>query len=145
MANEMLGAMAHIRGNGDNPDLRGTVLFEPDGDRTLVTADITGLPENETGFYGFHIHEGSECGGDGFPETGEHLNPEGMPHPRHMGDLPPLLRSGNGAYMAIRTDRFRVADVVGKTVVIHADPDDLTTQPSGNSGAKIACGEIRGM
>lgn len=145
MANEMLGAMAHIRGNGDNPDLRGTVLFEPDGDGTLVTADITGLPENETGFYGFHIHEGSECGEDGFPETGEHLNPEETPHPRHIGDLPPLLRAGSGAYMAVRTDRFRVADVVGKTVVIHADPDDLTTQPSGNSGAKIACGEIRGM
>jgi len=61
----------------------------------------------------------------------------------HEGDLPPLMSYSGKAYMAVITDRFMINDIVGKTLVIHSDRDDFTTQPSGNAGTKIACGEIR--
>ena len=61
----------------------------------------------------------------------------------HAGDLPPLMMQQGRAHMTVRTDRFRVQDILGRTVVIHSDPDDFRTQPSGMSGTKIACGVIR--
>ena len=67
----------------------------------------------------------------------------GCPHPCHTGDLPPLLAWDGRAFLIVRTGRFRLADVIGRTVVIHAMPDDFATQPSGHSGEKIACGVIR--
>lgn len=135
-------AVAHIRGDAAHPCLYGTVKFVRHCGGTMVTADIFGLPESETGFFAFHIHEGSDCGGDGFSDTGGHLNPRNMPHPQHTGDLPPLLSTGGRAYMAVLTGRFSVRDVLGRTVVIHSHPDDFRTQPAGNAGTKIACGVI---
>ena len=64
-------------------------------------------------------------------------------HPYHAGDLPPLFGSGGVAVSVFLTDRFHLEDIIGKTVIIHSSPDDFTTQPSGNAGAKIACGEIK--
>lgn len=64
-------------------------------------------------------------------------------HPDHAGDLPPLMRSNGNAFSAVVTDRFTPSDIVGRTVVIHSNPDDFSTQPSGNAGKKIACGVIR--
>lgn len=64
------------------------------------------------------------------------------PHPFHAGDLPPLLSCKGRAYLAVITGRFCVKDVIGRSVVIHAGPDDLHTQPAGNAGAKIGCGVI---
>ena len=64
-------------------------------------------------------------------------------HPKHAGDLPPLMGCQGNAYLAVKTDRFIVHDIIGKTVVIHSDPDDFHTQPAGNAGKKIACGVIR--
>ncbi len=55
----------------------------------------------------------------------------------HAGDLPPLLSNNGRAYCQVLTGRFRVSDVIGKTVVIHSGPDDFMTQPSGNAGEKI--------
>lgn len=75
--------------------------------------------------------------------TGGHVNPENTLHPNCAGDLPPLLGNQGMAYILVLTDRFRVSDILGKTVVIHGDPDDFHTQPAGNSGMKIACGMIR--
>lgn len=135
-------ASACVYGGNDNPGLRGTVKFIPHGDRTLVVAEICGLPDTETGFFAFHIHEGGDCRGDGFPDTGSHYNPGGLEHPRHAGDLPPLLACGGKAFLAVETGRFRVRDVIGRTVVIHSQPDDFTTQPAGGAGSKIACGVI---
>ena len=107
-------------------------------DYVLVQAIIRGLPETESHFFGFHIHEGSDCGGTDFSNTGNHLNPEKLPHPRHAGDLPPLLKCGDGAYVLFATDRFQISNIIGKTVVIHNMPDDFTSQPAGNAGTKIA-------
>lgn len=139
-------AVAHIRGSDKAPKLHGTVHFHQHGPSVLVAADISGLPsENQSGFFAFHIHEGSSCEGAGFPDTGGHFNPEGKPHPQHAGDMPPLLSCGGKAYLALLTDRFSVEDIIGRTVVIHSSYDDFHTQPAGNPGEKIGCGVIRAV
>ena len=80
---------------------------------------------------------------EAFADAMSHYNPMGCEHPYHAGDLPPLFGSNGSALLLFLTDRFSVKEVIGKTVIIHDRPDDFTTQPSGNSGTKIACGVIR--
>lgn len=136
-------AVAFVRGGTDVPNINGQVRFYQEPSSVLVVADIAGLPQNsETGFFGFHIHEGNSCAGAGFPQTSSHYNPRQNDHPRHAGDLPPLLMQQGHAHLEVRTDRFRVRDIIGRTVVIHSNPDDFHTQPAGNAGTKIACGLI---
>ena len=138
-------AIAVIRGGADVPGLIGEVRFFQNKDSVTLSVGIDGLPYSESGFYGFHIHEGDSCTGTGFADIGKHYNPTTLTHPMHSGDLPPLLLCNGGARMTVMTDRFRIGDIIGKTVVIHDMPDDFTTQPSGNAGDKIACGVIRRM
>ena len=136
-------AVAEIGGGMEAPQLTGCVQFFQERDCVLIVARIVGLPrESKTGFFGFHIHQGADCSGDGFSGTEGHYNPTAQVHPEHAGDLPPLLGCGGNAYLAVRTDRFSVKEIIGRTVVIHSDPDDFRTQPAGNAGKKIACGEI---
>ncbi len=129
----MQNAIACIRGDG----IRGTVKFYPQCPGVLVTAEIFGLTD---GFHGFHIHSGRSCGGEDFADTQGHYG-EGE-HPNHAGDLPPLLSCNGRAYLAVRTERFEIPEVLGRTVVIHQGIDDFASQPAGNSGKKIACGVI---
>lgn len=136
-------AIAMIRGSEAYPNLRGQVRFSQRKCCVLVEVNVQGLPNTEPGFFGFHIHGGNSCTGDGFANTGSHYNPENTPHPSHAGDLPPLLYCRGGAYLHVLTERFRVEDILGRTVVIHNRADDFTTQPAGNAGEKIACGVIR--
>ncbi len=136
-------AVACIRGGGDAPKLRGTVRFSAISGGTLVTAEIEGLPENDTGFFALHIHEGGDCGGADFSDTGGHYNPGAQEHPCHAGDLPPLLSMGGHAFLAVETGRFTPCEVIGRTVVIHGSADDFHTQSAGNAEKKIACGVIR--
>ena len=63
-------------------------------------------------------------------------------HPKHAGDLPPLLVCRGNAYLSVKTDRFTVNEIIGRTVVIHSDPDDFHSLPAGNAGMKIGCGVI---
>ena len=136
-------AVAHVRGSEAHPDIRGCVRFRQMGGGVLVTAEIRGLP-GDNGFFAFHIHSGSGGTGEGpFACVGGHYDPAGRPHPDHAGDLPPLFGNRGYAYLSMFTNRFTVDEVIGRAVVIHAKPDDFTTQPSGNSGERIACGEIR--
>ncbi len=136
-------AIAWIQGGRDLPQLSGMVRFFQSIHGVIVEAEIFGLPETATGFFAFHIHEGGSCNGEGFPNTGGHFNPKEEIHPNHAGDLPPLLSDDGKAYMKVLTDRFRIEEVIGRTVIIHDAPDDFHTQPSGNAGAKIACGVIQ--
>ena len=136
-------AIAYIRGGREYPSVTGTVRFVRRRDGTLVEVQVTGLPKTETGFFAFHIHEGRACGGENFDDAGGHFNPGGEIHPRHAGDLPPLLGDFGKAYMQVLTGRFCVEEIIGKTVIIHGHPDDFQTQPSGNAGIKLACGVIR--
>lgn len=135
----MIAAIARVKGKDG---ISGKVRFLQKSWGVLVTAEICGLPESDTVFFAFHIHEGNSCGGVDYADTRSHYNPCRVEHPCHAGDLPPLLRAGGSAYLQVMTDRFRVADVLGRTVVIHDKADDFTTQPSGNAGKKIACGII---
>lgn len=135
-------AVANIKGESHTPKLCGQIRFYQKRNCVLIEATVTGLPSSDTGFFGFHIHEGSCCKGKDFSDTGNHYNPEKSPHPEHAGDLPPLMLCNGGAYQQVATDRFCVKDIIGRTVVIHSMPDDFHSQPSGNAGTKIACGVI---
>ena len=133
-------AAACVSGEGK---LCGCVKFYAAGCGCLVAAEIRGLPESDTGFFAFHIHEGGDCGGTDFSDTGGHFNPEKQAHPRHAGDLPPLLSDHGTATLLVQTSRFTPGEVICRTVVIHQNPDDFHTQSAGNAGRKIACGMIR--
>ena len=137
-------AVAEIRGGMDAPRLTGCVEFYQEYGCVLIVARVFCLPkESKTGFFGFHIHQGGSCSGTDFPGTGSHYHPTGQAHPKHAGDLPPLLVCQGSTYLSVKTDRFTVNDIIGRTVVIHSDPDDFYSQPAGNAGKKIACGVIR--
>lgn len=143
-------AVARVTGSKDYPGLSGVVRFYQTQKGVLVFAQVSGLPHSDLPcqgrVFGFHIHKGTDCGGnadDPFANAMSHYDPAGCEHPHHAGDLPPLFESGGVALCVFLTDRFTVDEVIGKTVIIHDHPDDLMTQPSGNSGAKIACGVIR--
>ena len=146
--NERISAEAAIRGSAEYPLLRGYAYFTRVRSGTQVYITLTGLPvggECAQRIFGAHIHEGGACSGtaaDPFANAGAHYNPAGCEHPYHAGDMPPIFSAGSNAMLAFVTDRFTPEEVIGKTVIIHAHPDNLHTQPSGNSGEKIACGVI---
>ncbi len=86
---------------------------------------------------------GTSCTGnneDEFADAKMHFNPSKCPHPFHIGDLPPLIENNGYAYMSVLINKFKIKDIIGKVLIIHDMPDDFFTQPSGNSGTKIACG-----
>ncbi len=139
-------AIAKIQGGPEYPGLHGSVRFQQRRGGVLVTAEVFGLPYPDTpGIFAFHIHEGACCpgtGADPFADAGSHYNPSGAEHPNHAGDLPPLFGNKGYAYLSVFSDRFTVSEILDRAVIIHSGPDDFTTQPSGNAGAKIACGTI---
>lgn len=124
--------MAKIEGMKAYPHIRGKVTFEEKSDGVLVNAHICNLPETENNIFAFHIHD----------EQG-HYNPDGSPHPKHRGDMPPLFANDGRACLSFVTDRFKLCEIMGKKVVIHLNADDFTTQPSGNGGEMIATGIIK--
>lgn len=143
-------SFARICGSREYPEIHGMVRFYRTRYGTLVAAEIFGLPkkceECKSPVFAFHIHEGEECTGnpsDPFAAAGGHYNPENCLHPYHAGDMPPLLGNDGYAFSVFLTDRFCAKEIIGRTVIIHSNPDDFMTQPSGNSGMKIACGVIQ--
>ena len=136
-------AVACIKGGPAAPCLTGEARFYQKSGGVLVTVNVSGLPEGDgTGFFALHIHEGGSCSGEGFADAGGHYNPAGAEHPKHAGDLPPLLRCKQSAYLSVLTDRFCVRDIIGRTVIIHGSADDFHSQPAGHAGTRIACGLI---
>lgn len=129
----------------------GAVTFTQKGDKVVVAAKITGLAPGQ---HGFHIHEKGDCSsGDGM-SAGGHFNPFGKPHgnpaaaDHHAGDMPALDADASGnasltADLSGVTIGSGAGGIIGKAVIVHKDPDDFTTQPTGNSGARVACGVIR--
>ena len=141
---------AIIKGSEKYPNIIGIVRFYQLRNGVLVAAEINGLPYSDSicknQIYGFHIHSGNKCDGDmtdPFSGAMAHYNPAKCNHPFHAGDLPPLFGSRGYAFSVFLSDRFSLSEVLGKTVIIHGNPDDFTTQPSGNAGEKIACGVIK--
>ena len=129
----------------------GTVRFVTQGPKVVVVGEISGLKPNAE--HGFHIHEKGDCSsGDGM-STGGHFNPDGHKHgafaasDHHAGDLQSLKADANGvAKFSFESTTLKVAsgdaNVVGRGLIVHRDPDDFTTQPTGNSGPRLACGVI---
>jgi Cu-Zn family superoxide dismutase len=129
----------------------GTVTFTQVGNKVRVVADVKGLKAGAE--HGFHIHEKGDCSsGDGM-STGGHFNPGGKGHAhhssseRHAGDMPSLLADAQGnAKLSVTLDLLMVApgatSVVGRGLIVHRDPDDYKTQPTGNAGPRIACAVI---
>lgn len=143
-------AIVDISGSPDYPQITGTVRLYQSKSGVIVYADIRNLPDTETPcqkkIFGFHIHSGTACTGDEmdpFSAAMSHYNPDNCMHPYHAGDLPPLFGNHGIAVSVFLTDRFSVSEIIGKAMIIHDSPDDFVTQPSGNSGTKIACGIIR--
>jgi superoxide dismutase, Cu-Zn family len=130
----------------------GEATFEQVGDKVRVIVFAQGLKPGAE--HGFHIHEAGDCSsGDGMSAKG-HFNPYGKPHgdpkgpERHAGDLPALTAGKDGrARIDVTLDVLSIGqgpgNVVGRGLIIHADPDDYKTQPTGNAGARIACGVIK--
>ena len=128
----------------------GEATFEQVGDKVHVTVFAQGLVPGRQ--HGFHIHEAGDCSsGDGMSAKG-HFNPHGKTHGQpgsgHAGDLPMLQADKAGkAKLDLTVDGISIGqgagNVVGRGLIIHADPDDFKTQPTGNSGARIACGVIK--
>lgn len=140
-------AQAWIRGSSSEPQLNGSVNFyQTQYGGILIEAQIFGLPDiNNPGssdFYAMHIHEYGDCS-DQFQNTGSHYNPTNQAHPQHSGDMPPLLANQGYAYSVFYDKRCTIAEIIGKSVIIHSQRDDFTTQPSGDPGIKIGCGVIR--
>ena len=151
-------ASAALFGSENYPDVHGSIYLYPFWTGALILVEAAGLPFTDDScggrIFGFHIHEGGSCERgkapadtdmpyDAFPATGSHYNRENCLHPEHSGDLPPLFGSNGYALMMVFTDRFQPEDVIGRTAVIHTMADDFKTQPAGDSGEKMACGEIK--
>ena len=130
----------------------GTVDFYQVGNKVRVVGTVNGLvPGRE---HGFHVHEAGDCSsGDGMSAKG-HFNPHGKPHgnpqsaERHAGDMPSLRADASGSAkvdteLDIVTVTSGPASVVGRGLIVHADPDDYKTQPTGNAGARLACAVIQ--
>ncbi len=148
-------AVARIKGGPLAPRIRGIVTFRDIPGGTEVSVDVSGLPayrpaqgnKSPVGPHGFHLHENGSCEvgdpADPFTAAGSHWNPTNQPHGNHAGDFPVLFSNHGRAIMTFFTDKFQVADIIGKTVIIHENPDDYRSQPAGNSGKRLACGVIR--
>ncbi|MEY4713222.1 MAG: hypothetical protein RIS88_2672 [Pseudomonadota bacterium] len=130
----------------------GTVHFVQHGSRVQVRGEVRGLKPNAE--HGFHVHEKGDCSsGDGM-STGGHFNPGGAPHGahgkgvHHAGDLPSLRANASGvATFSFESETIAVgsgaSNIVGKGLIVHRDPDDYTTQPTGNAGPRLACAVIQ--
>jgi Cu-Zn family superoxide dismutase len=141
---------AAVLGATQGNKVAGTVEFLQSGDKLMVTAEVTGLTP---GMHGFHIHEKGDCSAPDGTSAGGHFNPGGKPHgnpdhgEHHGGDMPQLVADAKGvarltAYLSSVKIGDGPNDIIGRSIIVHASPDDFKTQPTGNSGARQACGLI---
>jgi Cu-Zn family superoxide dismutase len=130
----------------------GIVAFTQRGNLVTVVADVRGLPPNSS--HGLHIHETGDCSAPDAASAGGHFNPDQHQHgapnapEHHAGDLGNLEScTDSRAYKRMIVDDLTLDNgphgILNRSVVVHAAIDDLATQPSGNSGARIACGVIK--
>lgn len=130
----------------------GTAILTASGDRLTLSIVAAGMPE---GLHGAHLHMVGKCEQPGFTSAGGHLNPAARQHGAHnpagshLGDLPNLAIDAQGkGTLSVELNATRAEaeaalfDADGAAVVIHASPDDYKTDPTGNSGARIACGVL---
>lgn len=131
----------------------GRLVFRPMGDGVHMTGEIGGLKPGDT--RGFHLHEKGDCSAADASSAGGHFNPVGVAHGRagqgvhHAGDSDNLVADGKGVarvdahLQGITLGGGAANDIAGRAVIVHAAADDYATQPTGNAGARVACGVIR--
>ena len=129
-------------------NVTGTITFTKAGDEVRVVADIQNL---KPGKHGFHIHEKGDCSAPDAASAGGHFNPTHQHHggpaatERHVGDLGNIEADASGKVHFEWKGKMSLSgadSIIGKSVVVHEKEDDLKTDPSGNSGNRIACGVI---
>lgn len=132
----------------------GMARFEQRGNTVVITAEVRGLSPGAE--HGFHVHEKGDCSAPDAMSAGGHFNPGAKPHghfgqpERHAGDMPNLVADAAGeAKLRFETSLLTVApgpaSVVGRGLIVHRDPDDYKTQPTGNSGPRLACAVIKAV
>jgi superoxide dismutase, Cu-Zn family len=129
--------------------VHGTVTYEAVENGVRVVADISGLTP---GKHGFHIHEFGDCSADDGSSAGGHFNPGGTMHgapttdPRHAGDMGNIEADKDGHARLDYVDHTMKltgeGSIIGHAVIVHEKEDDLKSQPTGNAGARVACGVI---
>lgn len=139
-------AFASISGGKVYPDIMGIANFYRTRWDTglMIEVELANLPNSASyapRFLGMHIHENGDCTNH-FQNTGMHYNPTSAAHPYHLGDLPSVLNSDGYAYIAFYDSFLSLRDIIGRSIIIHENRDDFTSQPTGDSGNKIACGVI---
>jgi len=136
-----------IPANGSS--VQGVVRFARVDDGVRIMARVSHLAP---GAHGFHIHQFGDCRAADAGSAGAHFNPHGKAHggpdaeDRHAGDLPNLVADESGVATFDRVAPLIALDgpdsIIGRSVVVHAEPDDFTSQPAGASGARLACGVV---
>ncbi|MDZ7807653.1 MAG: superoxide dismutase family protein [Gracilimonas sp.] len=124
----------------------GSVTFMEEGEGVLVEGEFSGL---ESGNHGFHIHEFGDCRAADGTSAGGHFNPSDNEHgapsdmDRHMGDMGNIEANEEGVATVNYVDEtISLEQIIGRGIIIHAGEDDLTTQPTGAAGSRLACGVI---
>lgn len=130
--------------------VKGTVTFRAVADGVEVTADLEGLSPGE---HAWHVHANGDCSAPDAKSAGDHFNPTGQPHggpdadARHAGDFGNLTAGADGrAQKTLVVKGITLGEgetsILGKGFIVHEKADDLTSQPSGNAGGRVACGVI---
>jgi Cu-Zn family superoxide dismutase len=148
---EMQAASAELKSPDEN--VSGEVTFKETEKGIRVVAEISGLKPRSV--HGFHIHEKGKCEGPDFKSAGGHFNPHSTPHSgpgagsKHAGDFGNVVADDQGKarkeLLLTKHDLKNLSMVMNKAVVLHASPDDLVSQPSGNAGDRMACGIIESI
>lgn len=145
------GAHASLEARSGS-QVAGTLQVGAMTDGVHVSGRISGLAPNSD--HGFHIHDKGDCSAADASSAGGHFNPGGQPHgrigasPHHLGDQMNIHADANGVAMVdahfagVTLGSGQANDVMGRALVVHADPDDYTSQPAGNAGKRVACGVI---
>ena len=145
-------ATANLVG-AEGSGVRGKVTFTEMGDHVMIVAEVEGA---SSGLHGFPVHEKGDCSAADFTSAGGHFNPTGFDHgatgkdPHHAGDFGNLTVGDDGhGRLELHAMGLTVGEgpgsVVGRAVILHEKADDLTSQPTGAAGARIACGVVEEM
>ena len=146
-------AMAELAPTQGN-ETRGSISFKVVDGRVHVTGQVTGLKPGRE--HGFHNHEKGDCSAPDGNSAGGHFNPATQDHgsvtsdPHHGGDMPNITADDKGVATVdapvstnVNIGKGDDFDIIGRGLIVHADPDDYTTQPTGNAGARLACAVIK--
>lgn len=131
----------------------GKLTLAPMGDGVHISGEVGGL--GPSGQFGFHVHEKGDCSAVDATSAGGHFNPATSAHGRagtpthHAGDMDNITSDASGVakvnvhLRGVTLGGGAANDIAGRAVIVHAAPDDYHTQPTGNAGARVACGVIR--